>query len=424
MPNPERRDRLLLALALCGLCLVYQAVVPPLSAPDEAEHDAYVRAILAGRLPVLAELPKPVRQGGRVIGFAARPTGLAGPATYQAQHPPLAYLAYAAWYRLLDAVGAGGRLVRLPGLLWGLLALYALCRLADEVFARGEPSLLRGALPACALLPAPVFLCVGVTNDGLAYALGCLLLWRTMRLFTQPPAPREALWLALLLGAGLVTKLTLAAFVPFSVAVWLVRRGRAARPLLGFALALLPVALWALRNQQLYGVALPRAHANPLLYGWHQLAEPDAAALLVTQVLMVLFGAVPATLLPGWLLPLWGWTASQVISLAVLVVVLLAGVGLVRRWRAGGDRGIITVPLALYAVMVALLLQQFVWQDFEIGIHGGRYLVPVLGALVGPLLLGAETMIDPPRRRLAGRLVAGGCVAAHGLILPLFGGVA
>lgn len=414
MPAPaaERRRTWLVAGAFIALWAVYVERIPTFQAPDEPEHLAYVRALASGRLPNLPSLPEPVLVNGLVEGFRDAPTGLPAPLTYQAQQPPLAYLAGAGWWMLVDALRLPQRWVRGIGLIWGLLALWGLRLIARDA---PLPDSTRRALPAVALLPAPVYLCAAVNNDGLSFALGTFLTWRLIRLLDAAPTCREGAVLAGLLAAALCCKLNAVLFVPFAAVLWF----RAARRLRGpwrasaeaaglVALALVPVALWGLRNHGLYGVWFPRAHARPTLvridYLWN---HPDAPYIVWIQCVVIALAA-PAAVLPAWLVLAISWDAYQAVVLAALAVAVVTGLGTLRLWRRPDvtPRAVLGLCLALFAGMVALLLHQFLFQDWEVGLHGARYYLPVLAAWLLVLLVSLDALCSPAQRARLPAVVA------------------
>ncbi len=411
---PRRPLRLLFpALAFVVLQLVYAQSIARFHGPDEEEHLAYVRALAdEHRLPVLPTLPIPVPDPASG-GFKTddRPTGLPGPSTPQAQHPPLAAAVYAVWYRAVRLLGLPAGAVRWVGALWGLAAMALLALAAREVF---DDRPLLALLPLTVLLPGPVYLCAVVTNDGAALAVGALILWRLLRLFRVAPDGRDTVLLGLSVGLGLLTKSSLLVTVPFALGalLWSARRAgdyrRTAllKAVCCAAAMVLPVGWWWLRNVGLYGTPLVRAHARPILFTVAEaFSNEDSLYLVVYQICMTLFFWFPMTVAPLWLILRLFWVALGV-YFAVWAVPLAAAVGL-RSWRLTDPSPRATAALrfsgGLVAVMVVLYVHQFLFQDTEVALFGGRYFMAIYGAVMIPILAGFEAGLNDRSRALAGR---------------------
>ncbi len=240
----ERRGRRLfggIALAYLLLGLGYSLATPLGEGIDESSHLAYVQFLQEqGRLP--------------------RPADAVGLLTDQAKHPPLYYLAAAAltWPGGLDALVwtpnphccnlerpspavtrhlEGDRfpyaepyrrlrLLRLAGLLCGLSLLWATWR-AARLVAPGRPELAPAAAALAAFLPQFLFIQGIVNNDVLANALAALCLWAGLRVALGDARPADLLRLGVFLALGLLTKLTLLAYLPFAALALLLAAERA-----------------------------------------------------------------------------------------------------------------------------------------------------------------------------------------------------
>lgn len=245
-PAPGRgpRDGLrfgVIALAYLLLGLGYSLATPLGEGIDESTHLAYVQFLQEER-----RLP--------------RPQDAVGLLTDQAKHPPLYYLAaavltwpadlgslrwtpnphccnlerpspavtrhlegdrfpYAQPYRRL-------RLLRLAGLLCGLALLWATWR-AARLVAPGRPELATAATALAVFLPQFLFMQGVVNNDVLANALAALCLWAGLRVALGEARPADLLRLGVFLGLGLLTKLTLLAYLPFAALALLLAAERA-----------------------------------------------------------------------------------------------------------------------------------------------------------------------------------------------------
>ncbi|MDX2139664.1 MAG: glycosyltransferase family 39 protein, partial [Chloroflexota bacterium] len=113
-----------------------------------------------------------------------------------------------------------------------------------------------------AFLPMFLFISGSVNNDNLSNLLGNLLTLLVVRLLSQTSAPslRQYVILGILMGAGLLAKLSLGFFIPIIALSLLIisLRRRDWRPLLiggiiSGALTIATAGWWYLRNWQLYG---------------------------------------------------------------------------------------------------------------------------------------------------------------------------
>ncbi|MCC7494247.1 MAG: hypothetical protein IT204_17950 [Fimbriimonadaceae bacterium] len=392
--SPERRRWLGYAAAFAVLQLAYASVAPAGQGPDEAEHRVYVEALQRQhRLPVLPALPQVVRDAaGLPTAWVSVPTGLTGPLARQAQHPPLAYLAYALWGSVVEALGLPPGALRWLGLLWGWLALWALVRLTADL--RLATAGLAAALPAAVLLPGPIYLCAVVSNDGPAFAVGMILAWRLWRSLEHPPTRRDTLYLALALTAGLLIKVTLAIYLLLALPLWWRQTRRPGEVALLLVLPLLALLPWLWRNQQLYGLWLPRVDARPFILHWGTVVADDTAPLLFISGLGVaLLYWLPTSLAPLWLLMPW-YTPLMIGYLLCWLVAVAGWVGL-RGWRRTDppalQRALVRQALLTLLLTVGLYLLQFLHQDGNIPLYAGRYIVPFLPALLLPLAWGCSS---------------------------------
>ena len=121
------------------------------------------------------------------------------------------------------------RLLRLPGLLWGVLTVFCAWR-AARLALGGDARFAAVAAALVGLNPQFCFLAGGITNDGLANLCAALTVWLGLRHLLRGAAGRPARRVAGLgaaAGLGLLVKQTTAASVPFALAcVVLAARGR------------------------------------------------------------------------------------------------------------------------------------------------------------------------------------------------------
>jgi len=412
----QRRYVLRLCLVFTGLHLLHVLTVPAFQGPDENEHRQYVQALLdTHRLPVLAELPRDIlAPAGYRIGVESVPTGLAGAQTPQAQQPPLSYLVYAGAEAVRRVSGLPEVWLRLVGLLWGWLTIVALAALGRELF--DDQPAVRDGLPACILLPGPVYLCSVVSNDGAAMAAGAIVLWRLLRGLCTPFKPADLALLGLTIGLGLATKSTLLVYLPVAL-VAAVRWRDAGQSrwwaALVLVVAVLPVAWWWWHNQQFYGSPLVRAHARPTLYS---LQHTLAASRDVNSDLVVLFAELIITSLiwlPTCVMPLWlllaRWWWAFAVGVACWIPALLCLIGPLRketRRLTDTERHMRRVSFAIVGLLFVLYVQQFLFQDYLVSLFAGRYFLSVFGAILVPLLTGWSVSLGEHQDRAGRRLAA------------------
>jgi 4-amino-4-deoxy-L-arabinose transferase-like glycosyltransferase len=251
----------------------------------------------------------------------------------------------------------------------GLSILFGLCTvLITYQLGRGlfpdQPLIALGAAALNATLPMFVLVSASVSNDALAAMLGNLLLLLLVRLLKgtmQPTAGTFAL-LGLVVGAGLLTKLSLGFGIPLVglVLAWLAWRQRDLRlfiqgSVISGAVTLLVAGWWYWRNWTLYGdptalnvfLDVVGRHDVDWLHLW---SERDT-------LLQSTWGFVGAIYAP---MPDVIYSAFNLIALVGLIG---AGVYLLRRgWRNGG------LWLALAWLLITLLallrwsLQTPAWQ--------------------------------------------------------------
>lgn len=389
-----------IALGYLLLGLGYSLSTPVGEGIDESSHLAYVQFLQQER-----RLPTPADAHG--------------PITDQVKHPPLYYLLLAAttWPGRFDGLSwvpnphccnlerpspavmrhvegdrfpytPAYRLVRrarLLTLLMGLAVVWATWATAGLAFPRW-PELAPAATAVVAFLPQFLFVQGIVNNDGLANALGALSLWAALRVALRGAGRRDLLLLGVFTGLGLITKLTLLAFLPVAalaagIAAW---RGRQV-VLLGRA------ALWA---------GLPAAAISGWWFLWNLATKGDllgwgpwmrAAGFLRRKV--PLSHELPDYLAIQWQ-SFWGsfgWATVRMpanlyrLLLAVTAMSIL-GLGLaVLRWRRGRRASAATTgPVPAVAEVTA---------DHSAARHNGALVTDVGSGAWGALLMGATGML-------------------------------
>jgi hypothetical protein len=211
-PLPPQRlatGRMLLALGIAVRMLVFWFLCP---LNNDAGHFDVIRYIVEHRA-----LP-------------------AATANFESYQPPLYYLLAAPLY----AVGGNLKWVQVLSLAFSILTLLVFYRLfyIDKLLA-DQRSCRYAFLLAC-FLPQFVLFGLYVSNDSLAIFVGAIIVLQVVR-FVVTPTIQQAVFLALLVTLGLLTKATFLAFLPalfVLVAFLLLWRGYSARKAFAVALAL------------------------------------------------------------------------------------------------------------------------------------------------------------------------------------------
>jgi 4-amino-4-deoxy-L-arabinose transferase-like glycosyltransferase len=430
---PRSLAVLLAIVTIAGVA--WALTVPPWQSPDELDHFAYAQTLAENHtLPGRAGHPEDssdenvaaTADGAYATAFfpssvppswspSAQATYLAmeagphrpsrsdggGPSGADS-NPPLYYL-YADLAYLVDHGGtAFGRLYAMR--LWGVLLLLATTigawLLAGETLgARRVPQLCAGAVAG--LLPMTTFLSTSVNPDAMLIALWTLALWLAARVVNRAAPTRDALALAGVTAAAVLTKATSYALVAPAVLALLIgwwRRGAAERrqalrvPGLAAAVLAVPVLGWlalarAADRPGINSIGPTAAHPPNVgqfldyLVQFYLPRPPFLASFKTSGGLPVyeiwlkqaigVFGWVDVPL-PGWIYPL---AAVGSVGLAVACVALLA--------RARNRRAY--ALLAVFGAAVIALLALLHASAYLLFIDGGgeflqgRYLLPLVG---------------------------------------------
>jgi 4-amino-4-deoxy-L-arabinose transferase-like glycosyltransferase len=443
--NPKLQIALVVSLFLV-LGVLYSLVTPPLEASDEFDHYPVVQHIQTqGALPVMdPQDPEPWRQEGG--------------------QPPLYHLLMAGLTSWIDTsdleeirwlnhhafIGNPGQLgnknliihqpdreafpwrgtvlavhvIRLASVVLGAVTVWLVWRVASTLC----PHTPWAALLAAALTgfnPMFLFISAAVNNDVLAALIGSILLLLLVEIanlksqISNGSLLTRYLALAVVLGLGALTKLSLVAMIPLGLVVVLLRSWRqySESPLgkrLLFAIChLLLVILmvsaisgwWFIRNWRLYGD--PTA-VNTFMEILGHRAEPLTLEGFLGEFVTFrrtywgLFGGVNVAA-PG---PVY--VAYDLFSLAALVGL---GVRVWRRRKAG--IGVWWIPaLWVAALFAALLRWVLMYYSFQ-----GRLMFPGIAALSTFLALGIGEWI-PHRWRPAMARVAGGVLLVLAVVAP------
>ncbi len=352
----------------------------------------------------------------------------------QAYHPPLYYLLALPW-----VVAGGWKAAQAFSLLLSIVNLYVLYVLLRDG-SLGETCRAL-CLSLAAFLPQLVLFGNYVSNDALAFALGSLLVLQA-RAYIRRPSGSSRRDLALLLGLGLLTKLTFVAFAPCLLGLVLVtERRRGWRRVLAAGLAFVLIAgvvgSYKFVNDIVrYGrpavTALELAPPG-ILAQKRKPGEPRQFPSIATLVRNPLVGPATTSSYPlltyatFWYphIPetnLRSATADRLVAPVIYVLALgptlTMGIGLIRlvsrrRFAVAGPplstvererRSLQGVSAALLLASLALVVftgyRSEVWSVFQ-----GRNLFPATAGLLALLALGLEAL--PQRVRQATHAILG-----------------
>ncbi|MDR3710365.1 MAG: hypothetical protein P4L33_18870 [Capsulimonadaceae bacterium] len=366
-------------------------------------------------------------QVGNVARIASGhlPVFRAGDPDYEAHQPPLYYaltapLAIAA--RSLPAESAT-KILRAPSIVFGLLLIWA-AYLAVRTAIPASEALAVGAAGFVALLPMNLSLAASVTNDVLTNLIFALALWRIACIARRAGVGdlhehwrREAIWLGVLMGAGIWTKTSslllfpVTVFVLLMLANWKVASGRllAKTGALAVCAGLIIGLPWMIRNTLLYG--------DPVAQHIFVTAFQNTAT---TKDMMSgkLTGGVELSVATYWTLDtLWTfesfWFPRGIMGDSVVhaagILSFLAMIGAViaalSGWRKLGSWQ--HALLGGFAALILLNLAVFVRFNTTFFQAQGRYLYPAL-VPIAALLLGGISGLAPQRWR---GVVIGICIA-------------
>ena len=412
-PLPALRDERRLRLWLVGILVaslilsVWFAIRVPLNGnPDETSHRDYIRLLIQERGLVTFK-PVPF---DTVFGPDT-------PTPWETHQPPLYYL-----LALPVHAASGGSVfaVRLVAAILQLLTILVVFRAARDLFPRrGELAV--GAALFVALLPAQAQLAAAISNDSLTTLLSALLLWRVALVVVRGQTVREAALVALILGAGVLTKLSVLQLLPavllayiFAVrAGHLTTRDALVRCGIAVGVGLFLSAPWLLRNQLLYG--------DPLALRIYPLTGPNFTPEQIMQLsgwgwsdyirnVGVRSFATFWYLLPPNL-PLKQFTGPPLPLVAALALALAGLFGVYRLFRDARPAPDTARIVAWCFAATALLLPfyaRFVLTVFQ---AQGRYFLPALLPIALLTVLGWASLAPPNR--------AGGGVGIMGAVLLL-----
>jgi 4-amino-4-deoxy-L-arabinose transferase-like glycosyltransferase len=368
--DPSEGRGVLVAILLASFVLsaLFAVSLPMDANPDEVSHLHYIRLLIEQR---------------GFVTFQGNDATL-----FETHQPPLYYL-----FCLPAYLASGGNyiVVRLVAALFHLGTIFVAFRACRDFFP-DRVDVAVGAAAFVAFLPSAAQLGGAINNDPLTTLLCALIFWKLGKVAMRGHTPRKALLLGLILGLGLLTKLSVLQVIPtFFVAYLIAIRGRQltlgqAVKCLGVALAVgfLVASPWLVRNTMLYGdpftlkifpltagpnTPTPKIMMN--LMGW---SFSDYLSLTATRTFATFWFVLPPNKLYAGSGPLalvslfaiggaWGALSSWIQA---------------RRDRANTDSAAVARLTALYAAGIILLIPFFTRFILTFFQAQGRYFFPAL----------------------------------------------
>ena len=470
--------------------ILYAVKTPPWQAPDEPAHYNYIKYLAENqRFPVLQMGDYPHDYLEEIKAKRFPPEMSIEPLRYEFHQPPLYYILAVLVYKLF----VGSLLpLRLLSVMLGCCLLWVAYRVAKEIFPEDE-ALALGTTAFAAFVPMHVAMTAAVNNDTLAELILAVILWMVVRYIksvgwssgqmVEDPqnskVRREAgeikrlVGLGVLMGLGLLTKITTLIAIPLALAAVLLResppspnpslQGRGNGPLaerlrqylLPVTCLLIPALLlalpWFVRNTLVYSGldiwGLDRHDAivvgQPRTAEW--LAQLGVAGL-AREFVITTFRSFWAQF--GWM----GVLVDQRIYLALALLCAVVGLGLIlfvirNTWVR--SKGIVKSPLlawiwrsrlsrdsslnnvsqrvlssfqrtalALLALSALFTLLSYFWYNLKFVQHQGRYLFPALIPIGLAFALGLREVLARENAKIAAFLLLAGFLAliAKGLI--------
>ena len=321
-----------------------------------------------------------------------------GEGGYEAQHPPLYYALGAVVYRATAGLPENWRwqAVRWYSLLIGLVLLLVARGFISEYFRGCAPAALF-ALAAVGFTPLLLEYMTYINPDVMSVMWCGVILWMSMRVARGEAIIRDRIVLAIALGLGLLTKLTVLGTIPIIVIAHLIEPHPGAKRLwerrrlclLGTILgAAVPAAWWFIRNSILYRT--PFVHTLGRVGSGLELASATGIGLHLLNLTLC------NTYLTTWVERAWmpPDILGQVFYALISVIIGVAVIGgLLRAIRRTGEKSKDPAPMLCLVFLASLIVfhQIQVWFiDYEFN-AGGRYLLngilAIQALIVGSLWL-------------------------------------
>ena len=396
----------IVSAAYLVLAIGWNRATPPFDNPDEPAQWNYVRAVAdTGSLPVLRVGDDPAQLLDR-LRSAHFPAGESiDTIRYESHQPPLYYVTAAIVYKLTARLALKQHVeaVRLLSTIFGLLTILASWRLA-RLLLPAEPALALATASFVAFVPMHVNMTAAVENDALSNLLLTVSVLGLLLWLQRGYAWRGALFLGLVMGLALLTKVTALVVLPLALlAAWLryQRAGtdsRHAHPfgalLVAYSGTLLVWGWWVIRNV--------------VTYGWHDPLALDINRLVVPQPLTgPLTVAVARRFITISFDSFWaqfGWMGIPVPRvypiLTLLSILAAAGlvVALVRALRTPSAVAIGRAKAGEYLLVLSwpvLVFASDVQYNLTFIQAQGRYLFPAIGGIGLFFMLGLSRLAGP-----------------------------
>lgn len=362
--------------------------------PDESSHIDYIRLLV---------------ETGGLVKFTP-----GDPAYFETHQPPLYYLLCAPVFAL---TGRSLFAIRLVAAVIQLGTIALAWRAARTLFP-SRPEAAPAAAAFVAFLPTQAQLAGAVNNDGLITLLCTAILWRVGLLVRRgnTGSVKENLLVGVLIGLGLLTKLSVLQLLPaVAVGYYLAGRRSNLQTRTGAGTLSLPVA-FVVAIATGFIVASPWLIRNTMLYG-----DP-----FTLKIFPLTAGPDPAT--PMKMMPQMGWSTIDYWrtvgtrsfetfwhilypyvlqpTAPIFVLTLLLAIGGVIGAFRGADRGGLADAgerrvIVFLATALALLVPFFVRFNMQFFQAQGRYFLPALLSAALLCVIGWGTVAGEARRSLA-----------------------
>ena len=381
--------------ALGGVVAVYliigslfAAKVPAWQAPDEPAHYNYIAQLANGRFPIIEQGDYDQAYLDEIRGAQFAPDYQTATIEYEDWQPPLYYLLLTPIFLI-----SNGSLftLRFISLLFGAGVIIFGYLIAEEL-SPNKPWIPLTTAVFIAFLPQHVAILASVNNDSLAELFIAALLFTFFRWLRQSTENRirnryYLVTAGILLGFGLITKLTVYFMVPVSgiIIIWRYwhnwdRFVRAC--ILLFSPAFLIGSIWWVRNLLIYSGLDPLAMAahNSVVVGQPRTVEWIALYGVqgtVTRFLTTTFNSFWGQF--GWMaIPMPGWVYQPLLFFTILVLIGLVIKLYQSRHTHKTAHALPRLPIITLAIVAFFTLFTHVYYNITFVQHQGRYLFPAL----------------------------------------------
>lgn len=366
-----------------GIGSLFASQVPAWQAPDEPAHYNYVAQLANGRFPIIEAGDYDQSYLDEIRGAQFAPNYETESIEYEDWQPPLYYLLLTPVFWLTN----GSLLaLRLTSLLLGAGVVTLGYLIGQELFPKSPWVPLTTAV-FIAFLPQHLSILASINNDSLAELLIAALLY-TLFVWTREPIdnqPRNHYFLVtsgILLGLGMLTKLTVYLMVPVAGVFLLWRFWRKWNDLfyalvLFFGPVVLLGSLWWIRNLLVYPGFDPLAMAahDRVVVGQPRTVEWIAQFGLsgtIQRFLQTTFNSFWGQF--GWMaVPMPTWVYQPLLIFSILILLGLGG-----RFVQSRRRKLPLMPTAVLLLVLLLTLSVHVYYNLTFVQHQGRYLFPAL----------------------------------------------